>query len=56
MWFGTLIAVFRFGLGTGDAVARGYVSLDVQDMLEMVQDSSRTNTVDELRAKLQRLA
>jgi hypothetical protein len=51
--FGSLVIVFNFGFHAGDVTARGYASREVQDVIDIVLDSSKTNTVVELRTKLE---
>lgn len=51
----TLIGIgvsFNQGYRTGDATARGYAAREMQEVIEIVNESSLTNSALELRAKL----
>ena len=50
---GSIVFVFKIGFDVGNTTARGYASREVQDVIDIVLDSSKTNTVAELRAKLE---
>lgn len=46
-------AAFKIGFGAGDSLERGDAARTVQEVMEMVQETSKTNTAAELRLKLE---
>ena len=51
--FAGLTGAFRIGITTGDSIARANDAREVQEVIEIVQNSLTTNSVQEIQAKLE---